>query len=58
MPCAIGFDKGIDYISSRNALQWVLIRKLIIFLIEMHCAMGFDMDIDDISHLHAFRSWF
>ena len=33
MPCAIGFDKGIDYISHRYALQQVLIRELIIFLI-------------------------
>ena len=38
----MGFDKRIDYISHRYALQWVLIRKLIIFLIEMPCAMGFD----------------
>ena len=32
---AIGFDKQTDYISHRYALRWVLIRKLIIFLIIM-----------------------
>ena len=53
MPCAMGFDKGIDNISHHNALQWVLIRKLIIFLIEMSCAMGFDKGIDYISHCNA-----
>ena len=34
---AIGFDKGIDYISHHNALRWVLMRELIIFLIVMPC---------------------
>ena len=43
----MGFDKGIDYISHRNALRWVLIRELIIFLIEMPCD-GFDKGIDYI----------
>ena len=53
MPCAMGFDKGIDYISYRNALRWVSIRKLIIFHIVMPCAMGFDKDIDHISLCNA-----
>ena len=48
----MGFDKGIDYISHRNALRWVLIRELIIFLIVMH-AMEFDKGIDYISYRHA-----
>ena len=48
--CAMGFDKGIDYISHRNALGWVLIRELIIILIVMPFAMGFDKEIDNISH--------
>ena len=47
------FDKGIDYISHRYALQWVLIRKMMIFLIVMPCAMGFDKEIDHISHRNA-----
>ena len=50
----MGFDKGIDYISHRNALRWVLIRELIIFLIVMH-AMEFDKGIDYISHHNALR---
>ena len=54
----MGFDKGIDYISHRNALQWVLIRKLIIFLIVMPCEMGFDKEIDYISHRNALREGF
>ena len=54
MPCARGFDKGIDYISHRNALRLVLIRKLIIFLIVMPW-MGFDKGIDYISHRNALR---
>ena len=58
MPCAIGFDKGIDYISHCNALQWVLIRKLMIFLIIMHCAIGLDKEIDFISHRNALRNGF
>ena len=58
MPCATGFDKGIDYISHRNALQWVLIRKLIIFLIVMPCAMGFDKGFDYISHRNALPTGF
>ena len=49
----MGFDEDIDYISHRNALQWVLIRKLIIFLIVMPCAMGFDKGMDYISYLNA-----
>ena len=55
MPCAMGFDKGIDFISLRNALRWVLIRELIIFLIVMPCAMGFHKGIDYISHSYALR---
>ena len=55
MPCAMGFDKGIDFIPLRYALQWVLIRELIIFLIVMPCAMGFDKGIDYISHRNALR---
>ena len=31
------FDKGLDYIFHRIALQWVLIRELIIFLIVIPC---------------------
>ena len=55
MLCARGSDKEIDYISHRNALQWVFIRELIIFLIVMPCAMGFDKGIDYISHCYALR---
>ena len=51
----MGFDKGIDSISHRYALQWVLIRKSIIFLIVMPCAMGFNEEIDNISHRNALR---
>ena len=58
MPCAMSFDKGIDYISHRNALRWVLIRELIIFFIVMPCAMGFDKGIDYISHCNALRDGF
>ena len=54
----MGFDKDIDYISYRNALRWVLIRKLIIFHIVMPCAMGFDKGIDYISHCYALREGF
>ena len=36
-------------------MQWVLIRKLIIFLIEMPCAMGLDKGIYHISHRNALR---
>ena len=54
----MGFDKEIDYISHRNALRWVLIRILIIFLIVMPCAKGFDKGIDYISHLYALCDWF
>ena len=50
----MGFAKGIDYISHGNALRWVLIRELIIFLIVMPCAMGCDKEIDYISHRNAF----
>ena len=52
------FDKEIDYISHRNALQWVLIRKLIIFFIVMPCAMGLDKGIYHISHRNAMREGF
>ena len=51
----MGFDKGIDFISHRNALQLVLIRELIIFLIVSPCARGFDKGIDYISHRNALR---
>ena len=51
----MGFDKGIDYISHRHALRWVLIRKLIILLIVILCAIGFDKGIDYISHCNALR---
>ena len=54
----MGFDKGIDDISHRNALRWVLIRKLIIFLIVVPCAMGFDKVIDYISNLKSLRDGF
>ena len=50
----MGFDEGIDYISHRNALRWVLIRELIIFLIVMTW-MNFDKGIDYISHRYALR---
>ena len=52
MPCAMSFDKGIDYITHRNALRWVLIRELIIFLIVM-LYMGCDKEIDYISHCNS-----
>ena len=52
----MSFDKGIDYISHRNALHnRILITKLIIFLIVMPCAMGFDKGIDYISHHNALQ---
>ena len=51
----MGLDKGIDYISHRNALQWVMIRELIIFSIVMLCAIGFDKEIDTIFHRNALR---
>ena len=54
----MGFDKEIDYISHYHALQWVLIRLLIIFLIVMPCAMGFDKEIDYISHRNALGDGF
>ena len=54
----MGFDKGIDNISHRNDLQWVLIRKLMIFLIVMPCAIGLDKGIDYISHRNALRNGF
>ena len=53
----MGFDEGIDYISHPYALRWVLIRKLIIFLIVMPCAMSFDKGIDNIIHFYALRDW-
>ena len=49
------FDKDIDYISHCYALNWVLIRKLIIFLIEMLCATGSDKEIDYFFHHNALR---
>ena len=49
----MGFDKEIDNISHCNALWWVLIRELIIFLIVMPFAMGFDKGIDNISNCYA-----
>ena len=49
----MGFDKGIDYISHRNALRWVLIRKLIIFYIVMPCDRVFDKGIDYIYYRNA-----
>ena len=55
MPCTMGFDKGLDYITHRYALRWVMIRELIIFLILMLCAIGFDKGIDYISHRNALR---
>ena len=54
----MGLNKGIDYISHRHALRWVLIRELIVFLIVMPCVMGFDKGIDYISHCHALRVGF
>ena len=51
----MGFYKEIDYISHRNALPWVLIKELIIFLIVMPCAIGFDKEIDYISHRYALQ---
>ena len=50
----MGFDEGIDYLSHRNALRWVLIRELIIFLIVMP-RINFDKEIDYISHRNALR---
>ena len=50
----MGFDKDIGYISHCNALRWVLIRELIIFLIVM-IWMNFDKGIDYISHRNALR---
>ena len=52
------FDKGIEYISHRNALRWVSIRELIIFLIVLPCAMDFDKGIDYISHRNALHDGF
>ena len=54
----MSFDKRIDYFSHRNSLRWVLIRKLIIFLILMPCTIGFDKGIDYISHRYALREGF
>ena len=54
----MGFDKEIDYISHCNALRWVLIKNLIIFLIVMPCAMGFDKGIEYIFHRNALRNGF
>ena len=52
----MSLNKGIDYISHRNALHdKVLIKKLIIFLIVMPCAMSFYKEIDYISHRYALR---
>ena len=49
------FDKGIDYISHRYAVRWVLIRKLIIFFIVMPWEIGFDKITDYISYRYALR---
>ena len=54
----MGFDKEVDYISHHHALQWVLIRLLIIFLIVMPCAMGNDKGIDYTSQCNALRDGF
>ena len=51
----MSFDKGIDYISHRNALRWVLIRELIMFLIVMLCAICSDKEIDYLSYRKALR---
>ena len=51
----MGFYKGIDYISHRYALRWVLIRLLMIFSFVMPCAMGFDKGIDYISHRNVLQ---
>ena len=50
----MGFDKEIDYISHRYALQWVLIRTLFIFFIVM-LYVGCDNEIDYISHRNSLR---
>ena len=55
MPCAMGFDKEIDFIAHSNALRWVLIRLLIIFPFVMPCAMEFDKKIDYIPHSYILR---
>ena len=52
----MGFDKKKDKISHCNALGWVLIRKLFIFLIEVPCAMGLDKGIDYTSHRYSLRN--
>ena len=54
----MSFDKGIENIFHRNALRWVLIRKLIIFLIVMPCVMGFDKEIDYTTYRIALRDGF
>ena len=54
----MGFDKEIDYISHRNALQWNLIKKLIIFFIVMPWAQGFDKGTDYITYRNALRDGF
>ena len=51
----MGVDKEIDYNSQCNALQWVLIRELIILLIEMPCSRGFDKKIHLIFHRNALQ---
>ena len=51
----MGVDKKIDNISHRNALPWVLIRELIIFLIVMPRAIGFDKGNDYFSHRYALQ---
>ena len=54
----MSFEKKTDYIQHRYALQWVLIRTSIIFLIVMPCAMGFNKGIDYNSHRNALRDGF
>ena len=54
----MGFDKEINYIYHRNAMRWVFIKELIIFLIVMPCAMGFDKGNDNITHRNSLREWF
>ena len=54
----MGFNKGIEYISTFNALDGFWINKLIIFLNVMPFAMGFDKKIDYIPHHHALRNGF
>ena len=54
----MGNDKGIDYISHRYALRWMLIRKSIIFLTVMPWEMGFEKETEYISQCNALRNGF